>query len=86
MEAVSYSVARKNLSAMMDKVCQDCAPIIVTRKGEPAVVMLSLADYEALEETAYLLKSPANAKRLFEAIETLGQSTKRLIDDDSGNA
>ena len=55
----------------MDKVCHDRAPIIITRKCEQAVVMLSLEDYEALEETAYLLQSPANAKRLIEARESL---------------
>jgi len=71
MDAISYTAARENLAATMNKVCQDRAPIIITRKREQAVVMLSLEDYEALEETAYLLQSPANAKRLIEAKEAL---------------
>jgi antitoxin YefM len=55
----------------MDRVCNDHEPVIVTRKGQPSVVMLSLEDYKALEETAYLLRSPANAKRLLGAIQQL---------------
>jgi antitoxin YefM len=57
----------------MDEVCRDRAPLIITRKRDQAVVMLSLADYESLEETAYLLRSPANARRLLEAIESLAR-------------
>jgi antitoxin YefM len=68
MESLSYSAARKNLAKTMAKVCDDHAPIAITRHGESAVVMMSLEDYEALEETAYLLRSPKNARRLFEGI------------------
>ena len=71
MKAVSYTAARENLAATMDKVCEDRDPVIITRKRNQAVVMLSLEDYESLEETAYLLRSPANAKRLQAAIESL---------------
>lgn len=71
MEAVNYSYTRANLTAVMDKVAKDRAPIMVTRqKGEP-VVMISLADYNALEETAYLLRSPKNAQRLTNAVQAL---------------
>jgi antitoxin YefM len=48
----------------MEKVCDDHSPIIITRKNSNAVVMMSLEDYNAIEETAYLLRSPANAERL----------------------
>jgi len=58
----------------MDQVCDDHDPVIITRNREQAVVMLSLADYESLQETAYLLKSPANARRLLESIEQLTKS------------
>ena len=66
----------------MDKVCSDHAPVIITRNRDQSVVMLSLADFEALEETAYLLRSPTNAKRLLESIESLeaGQGITRSID------
>ncbi|GAB4351269.1 MAG: YoeB-YefM toxin-antitoxin system antitoxin YefM [Cyanophyceae cyanobacterium] len=71
MDAISYSTARANLASTMDRVCNDHEPMIITRKGRPAVVMLSLEDYTALEETAYLLRSPINAKRLLGAIQQL---------------
>lgn len=71
MRAISYSAARENLAKTMQKVCEDHEPVIITRKNSQAVVMLSLAEYEALNETAYLLRSPRNASRLLEAIEEL---------------
>jgi antitoxin YefM len=71
MDAVTYTAARANLASTMDRVCNDHEPLIITRNGEQSVVMLSLEDYKALEETAYLLRSPANAKRLLLAIEQL---------------
>ena len=55
----------------MEKVCDDHAPVIITRKNERSVVMISLEDYQALEETAYLLRSPKNARRLLESIAEL---------------
>ena len=82
MTAISYTAARENLAATMDKVCDDHAPIVITRNREQAVVMMSLADYEALEETAYLLKSPKNAKRIMSAIAQLdaGKGVVRAVD------
>jgi len=74
MRAISYTAARENLATTMDQVCDDHDPVIITRNREQAVVMLSLADYESLQETAYLLKSPANARRLLESIEQLTKS------------
>jgi len=69
MNAITYTTARENLASTMDQVCLNRDPVIITRKREQAVVMISLEDYESLEETAYLLRSPANAKRLLESIE-----------------
>ncbi|GMV73366.1 MAG: antitoxin YefM [Rubrivivax sp.] len=71
MDAITYSAARANLARTMDRVCEDHEPIIITRSGERSVVMLSLDDYKALEETAYLLRSPANARRLLAAVAQL---------------
>ena len=73
MRAISYTAAREALADTMDEVCRDRAPVVITRKRDQAVVMLSLEDYESLEETAYLLRSPANARRLLEAIEGLAR-------------
>ena len=71
MNAISYTAARANLAATMDRVCDDHTPIVITRNRDQAVIMLSLVDFEALEETAHLLRSPANARRLLEAIQAL---------------
>ena len=81
MDAISYTAARANLAKTMEKVCSDHTPIIITRKRESAVVMLSLDDYQALEETAYLLRVPANAKRLLESIAELeaGKGKERKL-------
>ena len=69
MDAITYSHARENLAATMQRVCDDHAPVIITRQKERAVVMISLEDWNAYEETAYLLRSPANASRLRASIE-----------------
>lgn len=71
MDAVTYSSARANLASTMDRVCNDHEALIITRNGDQSVVMLSLEDYNALEETAYLLRNPTNAKRLLSAIGQL---------------
>ncbi len=83
MNAVTYSQARSNLAKTMDKVCDDHSPMIITRKSQRSVVMISLEDYQALEETAYLLRSPKNARRLLEAIAELqtGGGTERELMD-----
>lgn len=81
MDAISYSLARANLAKTMDRVCEDHQALIITRNGERSVVMLSLEDYQALEETAYLLRSPVNARRLLSAAAQLaaGNGTEREL-------
>ena len=83
MDAISYTAARANLAKTMEKVCDDHAPVIITRKSESPVVMISLEDYKAMEETAYLLRSPANARHLLESIAELegGQGVVRELDE-----
>ena len=71
MHAITYTTVRANLASAMDRVCDDHEPLIITRNGEQAVVMLSLEDYKALEETSYLLRTPANARRLLAAVTQL---------------
>ena len=83
MDTITYSAVRSNLAQTMDKVCDDHAPIIITRKTAKPVIMLSLEDYQALEETAYLLRSPKNARRLMESIMQLEAglgTTRELVD------
>jgi antitoxin YefM len=84
MDAISYSTARATLAKTMDRVCEDHTALIITRKGEASVVMLSLEDYQALEETAYLLRSPTNARRLLQAVDELaagGGLERKLAED-----
>ncbi len=83
MKAISYTAARQNLAKTMEKVCEDHDPIIITRKTTDSVVIMSLEDYEALEETAYLLRSPKNTRRLMESIAQLeeGQGAERELLD-----
>lgn len=83
MEAITYTNARQNLAKTMEKVCQDHSPVIITRKKNDSVVIMSLEDYKALEETAYLLRSPKNMRRLIESISQLenGSGTERPLID-----
>ncbi len=71
MNTLTYSDARARFAETMEKVCDDHAPVVVTRKNHRSVVIMSLEDYHALEETTYLLKSPRNARRLLRSIADL---------------
>ena len=81
MDAITYTTARANLADTMDRVCDDHEPIIITRNSQQAVVMMSLDDFKALEETSYLLRSPKNARRLLESIASLeaGRGKERKL-------
>ncbi|KAA1193010.1 type II toxin-antitoxin system Phd/YefM family antitoxin [Photorhabdus heterorhabditis] len=70
MRKTTYSVAKGNLASIMDQVVQDCTPILITRQNGGDCVIISNAEYASLEETAYLLRSSANAKHL---LKSLGQ-------------
>ena len=84
MRTTSYSEFRKNLAANLDKVNDDCEPVIITRdRGKPAAVLMSLEEFGSYEETLYLLRSPRNAARLREAIAELdagGGTERKLIE------
>ncbi len=83
MNSISYTSARSNLAKTMDQVCNDHAPVVITRKGQGSVVLISMDDYQALEETAYLLRSPKNARRLIQAVVELEEGkglVKELIE------
>jgi antitoxin YefM len=82
MRTTSYSELRKTLAAQLDRVTDDHEPVIITReRGKPAAVLMSLEDFASYEETQYLLKSPANAARLADAIAELeaGGGTERTL-------
>ena len=71
MNTVSYTSVRADLAKTMQKVCEDHTPVVITRAKAEPVVMISLSDFEELQETNYLMKSPANAKRLLDALDEI---------------
>jgi antitoxin YefM len=71
MEAVSYSEARDNLKSVIDRVVADRAPIAIVRQRGGAAVLVSAEEWASIEETLYLLQSPANARRLMESVARL---------------
>lgn len=79
MKTVSFSEARQNFASVMNETVDDRAPILITRQKGTACVIMSLAEYESLEETAYLLRSPSNARHLMDSIAELhaGKGTER---------
>lgn len=77
MDAISYTAARTQLAKIMEQVCEDHSPVIITRNKSPSVVMISLEDYEALQEAAYLLRVSKNARRLLESVVELEQGVGR---------
>lgn len=85
MDALTYSYTRQHFAEVMRRVNEDRMPVVVTSlRGKP-VVIISLDDYHAMEETAYLLRNPKGANRLMESVDELrkgGGSIKDLIDDD----
>jgi len=83
MRTMTYSESRANYAATLSAVVNDREEVIITRAGHEPVVIVSLDDYESLKETAYLLRSPANAQRLLDSIERLefGHSTEHATDE-----
>ncbi|MDJ0766599.1 MAG: type II toxin-antitoxin system prevent-host-death family antitoxin [Myxococcota bacterium] len=83
MRAISYTAARENLAKTMRQVCEDKSPVLVTRRNNASVVIIAQDEYEALVETAYLLRSPKNAQRLLQSIEQLeaGKGHTRTLQD-----
>lgn len=71
MRTMTYSESRARYAETLNAVVDDREEVIITRAGHDPVVMVALEDYESLKETAYLLRSPANARRLLASIERL---------------
>lgn len=83
MRTMSYSESRANYAETLNRVVDDREEVVVTRSGHDPVVIVALDDYESLKETAYLLKSPENARRLLASIDRLehGGGVVREIDE-----
>ena len=71
MKTISYTESRARYAQVLDSVIDDREEVVVTRAGHEPVVIVSLEEYESLRETAYLMRSPANARRLLDAMERL---------------
>ncbi len=71
MQAMAYSQVKNRWSEILNRVTEDRASLIITRDEAPPVVIMSLDEYESLQETAYLLRSPKNARRLLDSIVEL---------------
>ena len=85
MKTLSYTESRAHYAEVLDSVINDREEVVITRAGHAPVVIMSLADFESMRETAYLMRSPANARRLLDAMERLepGEGeTHELIDAD----
>lgn len=83
MKTVNYTDARQNLTSIMNEAIDDRLPILITRQKGVPCVLLSLDEYQSLEETAYLLRSPANARHLLDSIDELnaGKGIERDIQE-----
>ncbi len=84
MNAINFTDLRQNLKSHMDSVYQDHEPLIVTRKDNQNVVLISLEDYNSLTETQYLLSSQNNANRLLRSLSDARSGktfTKELIEE-----
>ncbi len=84
MDVLTYSDTRANLKDVMDRVVRDKTPVVITRQKAEAVVMVSLSDWNAMEETLHLLSTPANAERLRASIRELnaGGGVERTLSDE----
>lgn len=82
MDVMTYTDARGELKAVMDRAIHDRAPVVITRKNREAAVMISLDEYNAMVETLQLLRSPENARRLRRSIDQLeaGKGAERKLD------
>lgn len=83
MRTMSYTESRRRYAEVLDSVVENREEVVITRSGHEPVVIMSLDDFESLRETAYLMRSPVNARRLLDAMERLeagGGEIHDLID------
>lgn len=84
MKTMSYSESRQHYAEVLNSVTDDHEEVVITRSGREPVVIVALDDYQSLKETAYLLRSPANARRLLASIDQMengGGTVRELIDE-----
>lgn len=82
MREISYFKARRNLAALMDQVVDDCEPILIRRRGKEPVALVAADELTSWMETAYLLRSPANARHLRESMAQDARGEVEVVDVD----
>lgn len=82
MREISYFKARRNLAVLMDQVVDDCEPILIRRRGKEPVALVAADELTSWMETAYLLRSPANARHLRESIASIKRGEGIAVDVD----
>ena len=83
MSTITYSTARDHLAEVWDKTVSTREPVIVSRRGAESIVMMPLEEWEGLQETAHLLRSPANARRLLAALNRLDSGEGEILSIES---
>ena len=83
MSTITYSTARDHLAEVWDKTVSTREPVIVSRRGAESIVMLPLEEWEGLQETAHLLRSPTNARRLLAALNRLDRGEGEVLSMES---
>jgi len=83
MSTITYSTARDHLAEVWDKTVSTREPVVVSRRGTESIVMLPLEEWEGLQETAHLLRSPANAERLMGALKRLNDGEGEILSVDA---
>jgi antitoxin YefM len=74
MKSVTFETARRNFGSTLDQVCMTKTPVTIKRPGKnKSIVLLPLGEYNSIEETAYLMRSPSNARRLLDAMDELSR-------------
>jgi len=81
VKIMSYTESRAHYAEVLDSVIDDCEEVVITRAGHAPAVIVSLAEYQSLKETDYLLRNPANAKRRLESIASSGAARERHSED-----
>jgi antitoxin YefM len=88
MTTISYTEARDRLASVWDETISTREPVVIDRRGHESVVLLPASEWQGLLETAHLLRSPANARRLLGALHRLeqGEGRELSVDELSSNA
>ena len=73
MQAITFNQAIQNFAEFMDEVSDNHEPLIITHDNHKAVVLISLEDFNAWQETDYLTRSPANAQDLLQAVKDINE-------------